>query len=41
MPEINKHIPKDRLTPALQKRKKNLNNKEGTEKDMQQRGRVL
>jgi hypothetical protein len=34
-PGINQHSPPDRLSPAPQK--KNLNNKQGTEKDMQQR----
>jgi hypothetical protein len=35
-PGINQHSPLDRLTPALQKKKK-LNNKQGTEKDTQKR----
>jgi hypothetical protein len=50
-PGINQHNPLDRLTPTLPKKtqpnketknktKKTLNNKQGTEKDMQQRERV-
>jgi hypothetical protein len=38
MPGINQHGPLERLAPAPQKKKnKSLNNKQGTEKDTQQR----
>jgi hypothetical protein len=37
-PGIKQHSPLDRLTPALQKNQKILNNKQGTEKECAEEG---